>query len=470
MAARTLVEKIWDEHIVADLSGGLDLLHVDRHLVHDLSGPPSLGMLAARGLAVRNPELTFAMPDHTVSTAVGRTDADTNAGRLLVPALRERTHAEGIRLFDLDDVEQGIVHVVGPELGLTLPGVTVLCGDSHTCTHGGLGALGWGIGSSDLTHVLATQTIVQRRPKQMRVTCSGSLAAGVEPKDLVLHLIGEHGADGASGFAIEYAGSAIASMPVEGRMTLCNLTMEFGAKIGIVAPDKATFDYLAGRRYAPTGAHWGQALAAWRELSSDEDAAFDREIEINASAVSPQITWGTSPAHTMALDSKIPDPGQARDPGARLACSKALEYMGLSAGEQLLGLPVQHVFIGSCANGRLSDLQNAAWVVRGRRVATGVRAWVVPGSHGVRREAEALGLDRIFTAAGFEWREPGCSMCLAVNDEVVPAGERCVSTSNRNFVGRQGPGARTHLSGAATAAAAAIEGRIADPRQLAPVP
>jgi 3-isopropylmalate/(R)-2-methylmalate dehydratase large subunit len=469
MAARTLVEKIWDAHIVADLGGGLDLLHVDRHLVHDLSGPPSLGMLAGRGLAVRNPELTFAMPDHTVSTAVGRTDADTNAGRMLVPALRERAHAEGIRLFDLDDGEQGIVHVVGPELGLTLPGITVLCGDSHTCTHGGLGALGWGIGSSDLTHVLATQTIVQRRPKQMRVTCSDSLAAEVEPKDLVLHLIGEHGADGAAGFAVEYAGSAIASMSVEGRMTLCNLTMEFGAKIGIVAPDKATLDYVAGRRYAPAGARWDLALAAWHELRSDEDATFDREIEIDASAVSPQITWGTSPAHTMPIDGKIPDPEDAQDPGARLARSKALEYMGLSAGEQLLGLPVQHVFLGSCANSRLSDLQRAAQVVRGRHVAQGVRAWVVPGSQSVRREAEALGLDRIFTAAGFEWREPGCSMCLAVNDEVVPAGERCVSTSNRNFVGRQGPGARTHLAGVATAAAAAIEGHIADPRPLARV-
>ena len=314
MTSRTIVEKIWDAHIVARLGGGLDLLHVDRHLVHDLSGPPSLGVLAERGLPVRNPELTFAMPDHTVSTAVGRTDADSNAGRMLLPALRERTHAEGIRLFDLDDAEQGIVHVVGPELGLTLPGITVLCGDSHTCTHGGLGALGWGIGSSDLTHVLATQTIVQRRPKQMRVTCSGGLASGVEPKDLVLHLIGEHGADGGTGFAVEYAGSAIASMPVEGRMTLCNLTMEFGAKIGIVAPDESTFDYLAGRRYAPTGARWDLALAAWRDLPSDEGAAFDREIEIDAAAVSPQITWGTSPAHTMALDARIPDPAQAHDP------------------------------------------------------------------------------------------------------------------------------------------------------------
>jgi len=397
---------------VAGLGGGLDLLHVDRHLVHDLSGPPSLGMLAGRGLRVRNPELTFAMPDHTVSTAVGRTDADSSAGRMLLPALRERTHAEGIRLFDLDDAEQGIVHVVGPELGLTLPGITVLCGDSHTCTHGGLGALGWGIGSSDLTHVLATQTIVQRRPKQMRVTCSGRLADGVEAKDLVLALIGEHGADGGAGFAVEYAGSAIASMPVEGRMTLCNLAMEFGAKIGIVAPDDSTFDYLAGRRYAPTGGCWEQALAAWRELPSDDDAAFDREIEVDAGAVSPQITWGTSPAHTMALDGEIPDPAQVRDPAARLARSKALEYMGLSPGEPLLGLPVQHVFIGSCANGRLSDLQTAARVVRGRRVAQGVQAWVVPGSHGVRREAEALGLDRIFTAAGFQWRQSGCSMLI----------------------------------------------------------
>jgi 3-isopropylmalate/(R)-2-methylmalate dehydratase large subunit len=469
MTARTLVEKIWDTHVVADLGDGLNLLHVDRHLVHDLSGPPSLGMLAGRGLAVRNPELTFAMPDHTVSTAVGRNEADTPTGRMLVPALRERAQAEGIRLFDLDDAEQGIVHVVGPELGLTLPGMTVLCGDSHTCTHGGLGALGWGIGTSDLTHVLATQTIVERRPQLMRVTCSGTLAAGVEPKDLVLHLIGEHGADGGSGFAVEYAGNSIRAMPVEGRMTLCNLTMELGAKIGVVAPDESTFEYVAGRPYAPDGALWDLALAAWRELQSDEGAAFDREIEIDADAVSPQITWGTSPAHTMAVDGKVPDPGRTQDPSARAARSKALEYMGLSSGQRLLGLPVQHVFIGSCANGRLSDLQVAAQVVRGRRVADGVRAWVVPGSRGVQREAEGLGLDRIFVEAGFQWREPGCSMCLAVNGEVVPPGERCVSTSNRNFVGRQGPGARTHLAGAATAAAAAIEGRITDSLRLAPV-
>lgn len=468
MAAHTLVEKIWDAHLVADLGGGLNLLHVDRHLVHDLSGPPSLGMLASRGLAVRNPELTFAMPDHTISTAVGRSEADTRAGSMLVPALREQTRAEGIRLFDFDDDEQGIVHVVGPELGLTLPGITVLCGDSHTCTHGGLGALGWGIGTSDLTHVLATQTIVERRPKLMRVTCSGTLSAGVEPKDLVLHLIGEHGADGGGGFAVEYAGSAITSMPVEGRMTVCNLTMEFGAKVGIVAPDDATFDYVAGRPYAPDGALWDLALAAWKELRSDEGARFDREIEIDAHAVSPQITWGTSPAHTMAIDGRVPDPQQAPSADARAARGRALEYMGLTAGQPLLGLPVQHVFIGSCANSRISDLQVAADVVRGRRVADGVRAWVVPGSRGVQREAEALGLDRIFTASGFEWRRPGCSMCLAVNGEVVPPGERCISTSNRNFVGRQGPGARTHLAGAATAAVAAIEGRIADIRRVAP--
>lgn len=467
MSARTIVEKIWDAHVVASLGGDLDLLHVDRHLVHDLSGPASLGMLAGRKLRVRNPELTFAMPDHTVSTAVGRTDADSNAGRMLLPVLRERTRAEGIRLFDLGDAEQGIVHVVGPELGLTLPGLTVLCGDSHTSTHGGLGALAWGIGSSELTHVLATQTIVQRRPRQMRVTCNGALGRGVEPKDLILHLIGAHGADGGSGFAVEYTGRAIKAMPVEGRMTLCNLTMEFGAKIGIVAPDEAVFDYIAGRRYAPSGALWEQALESWRGLPSDEDAQFDSEIEIDAGAVAPQITWGTSPAHTIALDAQIPEPEEAPNPASRLGRSKALEYMGLEPGERLLGLPVQHVFIGSCANGRVSDLQLAAEVVRGRRVAPGVRAWVVPGSSGVRREAEALGLDRVFTEAGFEWRQSGCSMCLGLNDEVVPPGERCIATSNRNFVGRQGPGARTHLAGAATAAAAAIAGQIADPRALA---
>jgi len=308
---------------------------------------------------------------------------------------------------------------------------------------------------------LATQTIVQRRPKQLRVICSGTLGTGVEPKDLVLHLIGEHGADGVAGFAVEYAGSAVDTMPVEGRMTLCNVAIEFGAKIGIVAPDDATFDYVAGRRYAPAGPLWGSALASWRELASDANAAFDREIQIDAAVVAPQITWGTSPAHTMALDGEVPDPEDAEDPAARLASSSALEHMGLSAGERLLGVPVQHVFIGSCANSRISDLRVAAQVVRGRRVADGVRAWVVPGSQAVRREADELGLDQVFAAAGFQWREPGCSMCLGVNDELIPSGERCVATSNRNFVGRQGPGARTHLSGVA------IAGRIADPRELA---
>jgi len=460
----TLVDKIWDQHVVADLGDGLYLLHVDLHLLHDLSGPASLGALLNRELHVRNPELTFATPDHSVSTLPGRRDDTSESGARLLPALRSRCEAESITLFDIDDPAQGIVHVIGPELGLTLPGATVLCGDSHTCTHGGLGAVAWGIGTSEITHVLATQTIVEARPKQMRVQFEGRTAPHVEAKDLILHLIGWLGADAGSGFAIEYAGSTIRAMSIEERMTLCNLSIELGAKIGLVAPDDTTFSYLAGRPYVPKGQSWDAALAQWRTLTTDADASFERDLAIDASQVAPQITWGTSPAHTIGVNEPVPSPADAPSASARSAWKDALAYMNLRPGQPLTGLPVQHVFIGSCANSRLSDLQVAARVVAGRRVAAGVRAWVVPGSRQVKREAEALGLHRVFEQAGFEWREPGCSMCLATNGETVPAGDRCVSTTNRNFVGRQGPSARTHLSGAAMAAAAAIAGTIVDVR------
>jgi 3-isopropylmalate/(R)-2-methylmalate dehydratase large subunit len=465
-AARTLVDKIWDAHVVADLGSGLDLVWVDRHLLHDLSGPASLAALEQRGLRVRNPELCFATPDHGVSTEPGRSDDTSPVGARLLPALRKRCRAAGIRLFDIDDPEQGIVHVVGPELGLTLPGATVVCGDSHTCTHGGLGALAWGIGTSELTHVLASQTIIETRPRRMRVRFEGLRGAEVDAKDLVLFLIGRLGAAAGSGSALEYAGAAVRALPVEERMTICNLSIEMGAKIGLVAPDDTTFEYLAGRPFAPKGERWAQALRHWRGLATDEAVEFDRDEAFDAGEIRPQVTWGTSPAHTLAIDGRIPDPRDAPDAATRQAWQDALAYMDLTPGSTIEGVEIQRVFIGSCTNGRLSDLRKAAAVVRGRRVAAHVTAWAVPGSQTVKRAAEREGLDLVFREAGFEWREPGCSVCSATNAEFVAPGERCVSTSNRNFVGRQGPGARTHLAGPRLAAAAAIAGHITDVRKL----
>jgi 3-isopropylmalate/(R)-2-methylmalate dehydratase large subunit len=455
LSSATLFDKIWDPHVVADLGGGNALLHIDRHLMHDLGGPVALEELQRRGLKLRNPELTFATPDHAVSTAPGR-HADTHppGGRLL-HTLRRNTSQLGVRLFDLGEPAQGIVHVVGPEQGITLPGLTMVCGDSHTCTNGGLGALAFGIGSSELLHVLATQTLVQKKPKRMRVNFEGVPAPGVSPKDLVLAMIGRYGASGGTGHAVEYAGSAIRAMGIEGRMTICNLSIEFGAKIGMIAPDDMTFEFIAGRPYAPQGEDWERAVRHWRTLHSD-GATFDREVCIDVTSIVPQITWGTSPEHTIDIDGRVPDPASEPNPDRRKAIEQALDYMGLQ--------PVDWVFIGSCTNSRLSDLRAAAAAIRGRKVAPGVRAWVVPGSGQVRRDAEAEGLHRIFQEAGFEWREPGCSMCVAANGETVPAGQRSVSTSNRNFVGRQGPGARTHLASPTTAVAAALAGRITDVR------
>jgi 3-isopropylmalate/(R)-2-methylmalate dehydratase large subunit len=358
------------------------------------------------------------------------------------------------------------VHVMGPELGLSLPGCLIVCGDSHTCTHGGLGALAFGIGSSELAHVLATQTIVQRRPKTMRVSFEGVMPPGVTPKDLILRLIGVIGAAGGTGFAVEYAGSAIRALDLEGRLTICNLSIELGAKMGFIAPDDTTFAYLAGRPFAPKGRMWERAVAEWRKLPSDPGAPFDRELTLDVATIAPQVTWGTSPEHVIAVDQPIPDPAAIADPSRRGGIEAALDYMGLRPNQPILGTKVDWVFIGSCTNSRLSDLRAAAAVVRGRKVAEGVRAWVVPGSEQVKRNAVAEGLDRIFIGAGFEWREPGCSMCLAANGETVPRGQRSISTSNRNFVGRQGPGARTHLASPAMAAAAAIAGAIADVRRL----
>jgi 3-isopropylmalate/(R)-2-methylmalate dehydratase large subunit len=462
---QTLLAKIWDQHVIAHLSEDTDLLHVDRHLLHDLGGSRGLIDLKTRNLPVHNPELTFATPDHAISTQKQRAGT-IKTGQELLAALRVETSASGIALFDIDQPGQGIVHVIGPELGLSLPGALIVCGDSHTCTHGGLGALAFGIGSSELTHVLATQAIIQRRPKTMRVKFEGKLPFGVTAKDLILALIGHIGAAGGTGYAVEYAGSAIRDMPVEGRLTICNLSIELGAKMGMVAPDDKTYEFLQGRTYAPKGEMWQRAVAAWRQLPSDPDAVFDREVVIDVETIIPQITWGISPEHVIGVDGRIPDPKDIADPARRSAIETALDYMGLEGGALIAGTPVDWVFIGSCTNSRLSDLRAAAAIARGRKVAPGVHAWVVPGSESVKRDAVAEGLDKVFTDAGFEWREPGCSMCLAANGETVPPGQRSVSTSNRNFIGRQGPRARTHLASPAMAVAAALSGAIADVRNL----
>jgi 3-isopropylmalate/(R)-2-methylmalate dehydratase large subunit len=462
---RTMLDKIWDQHVIFRVSDDTDLLHVDRHLLHDLGGSRGLLDLKSRDLTVHSPELTFATPDHAISSAPGRAGT-SKIGLELLASLRTETSASGIQLFDVDEPGQGIVHVIGPELGLSLPGSLIVCGDSHTCTHGGLGALAFGIGSSELTHVLATQTLIQRRPKTMRVKFEGKLPLGVTAKDMILALIGHAGVAAGTGYAVEYAGSTIRDLPVEGRFTICNLSIEFGAKMGMVAPDDKTYEYVRGRRYAPEGAMWERALKAWKQLPSDANAVFDKEITIDVTKIKPQVTWGISPEHVIGVDGNIPDPATVEDPARRAALETALDYMGLKAGAPIAGTPVDWVFIGSCTNSRLSDLRAAAEVARGRKVAPGVRAWVVPGSETVKRDAVAEGLDKVFTEAGFEWREPGCSMCLAANGEVVAPGQRSVSTSNRNFIGRQGPRARTHLASPASAAAAAIAGSIADVRTM----
>ncbi len=464
--ARTLFEKIWDAHVIRDLGDRWALLHIDRHLLHDLSGPPALTEIARRGLTVRNPELVFATPDHAVSSRPGRDAKTFGLGGHLYDALKAGSQAAHIRFFDLGEEGQGIVHVMGPELGLVLPGVTLICGDSHTCTNGGLGALAFGVGQSESAHALATQTLRQQKPRLMRIRFEGEMGRGVAPKDLILHLIGKLGAAAGSGYAIEYAGSAIRGMPVEGRLTICNLSVELGAKYGLIAPDEKTFDWLEGRRFAPQGAESHAALDNWRELYSDEDAVFDRDEVIDVASISPTVSWGTSPEQVMPIDGIIPDPAIVVDPEERKARRAALDYMGLEAGQRIAGTKVDWVFIGSCANSRITDLREAAILARGRHVAAGVTAWVVPGSETVKRQAEAEGLDRIFLDAGFEWREPGCSICVAANGERVPTGARAVSTSNRNFVGRQGPGARTHLASPAMAVAAAVAGVLIDARRM----
>jgi len=462
---RTLVDKIWDDHVVVEVGDGLDLLHVDRHYVHDMTSPRAFTALRERGVGVLSPELTFGSPEHSVTVLPGRSEASNPMSETFVPLLRTNFEAHGLTLFDIGSPDHGIVHVIGPELGLTLPGTTVVCGDSHTCTNGGLGALGFGIGTSEMAHVLATQSLVQRRPSMMRITFTGSLARNVAPKDLILHTIARFGADAGAGQAVEFAGPLVESLTAEERMTICNLAVEIGAKIGIVAPDDVTFEYVASRRYAPTGSALDAAVEYWRTLVSDEAARFERDDVVDATTVAPQVTWGTSPAHSIPVDGTVPDPGDAPDDATRRQWAQAMDYIGVAPGQRLAGLPVEWVFIGSCTNGRLSDLRAAAEVAAGHRVAPNVRALVVPGSAAVRRAAEAEGLDRLFTGAGFEWGEAGCGLCPGLGGVHLAPGDRCVSTSNRNFMGRQGKGVRTHLAAPATAALAAVRGYIADSRE-----
>ncbi len=468
-APYTLFDKVWRSHVIREVGDGVCLLHIDRHLIHDLEAGPRLNDLRLAGYTVARPDLTYATPDHAISSAPDRTSDTTPTSTRLLRDMRRGTSRTGIRMFDMGSPEQGIVHVVGPEQGLTLPGSLIVCGDSHTCTHGGFGALAFGIGSSEVGHVLATQTLRQRKPKTMRLCFEGQLGQYVTSKDIILYAIGQLGTAAGRGYAVEYAGSAVRALPLDARLTLCNLSIEMGAKIGMVAPDENVYRYLLGRHFAPQGALFDKAVSNWQTLHTDEGAAFDAEHIIDATLIAPQVTWGTSPQDVIAVDGLVPDPTQEPDPLRRQAMYDSLAYMGLRPGQPLQGTPVDWVFIGSCANSRISDLREAATVARGRRVAPGVKAWVVPGSEQVRQQAESEGLHLQLLEAGFEWRSPSCSMCLAANGETVPSTQRCVSTSNRNFVGRQGPGSRTHLASPAMAAAAAIAGQIVDVRALTPV-
>ncbi len=462
--AATMFDKIWSAHAVETRPDGATLLHIDRHLVHDGSSN-AFRMLKERNLKVRRPDRTFATPDHYVST-LGRDLAAINepSRRSMVEDLEAHTRASGVTLFGLQDRRQGIVHVVGPEQGLSQPGMIIVCGDSHTATHGAVGALAFGIGASEVAHVLATQALWQSKAKNMRVSVDGVLAPGVHAKDVILAIIAKIGAGGGTGHVIEYAGSTIRGLSVEGRLTVCNMSIEAGARAGMVAPDDTTYQYLQGRPYAPKGADWDKALAGWRTLPSQDDAQFDREAHVDAAQIAPMVTWGTSPAAAAPITDVVPDPTAAPDASARQAMQAALAYMGLTPGSPLAEIAVNRVFIGSCTNSRIEDLRAAARLADGRR--TVVPAMVVPGSGLVKAQAEAEGLHLIFRRAGFEWREPGCSMCVGMNGDLVAPGDRCASTSNRNFVGRQGKGARTHLLSPPMAVAAAVTGKLTDVRQL----
>ena len=469
MPPRTLAEKIWDDHVVraGNRDGEPDLLYVDLHLVHEVTSPQAFDGLRLAGRVVRRPDLTVATADHNVPTTdVDRPVADPISRRQL-RALADNCAEFGVTCYPMGDANQGIVHVIGPELGLTLPGMTIVCGDSHTSTHGAFGALAFGIGTSEVEHVLATQTLPQKRPKTMAVEIGGELADGVTAKDVALAVIAAVGTTGGVGYVVEYRGSVVEQLSMEARMTLCNLTIEAGARAGMIAPDATTFSYVEGRDFAPKGADWERALEAWRALTTDDGANFDRVVAIDGSTIRPSVTWGTNPAQVVAIDGVVPDPISFVDPAARESAARALDYMGLQPQTRIVDISVDAVFIGSCTNGRIEDLRSAAAVLAGRRVSRGVRALVVPGSRRVKEQAESEGIDRVFREAGFEWREPVCSMCLGMNPDQLAPGARCASTSNRNFEGRQGPGGRTHLVSPAVAAATAVAGHFATPDALA---
>jgi len=467
VAPRTLFEKVWSTHVVQQPADGPALLYVDLHLVHEVTSPQAFEGLRLAGRKVRRPDLTLATVDHNVPTGDRHLPIADPIAAAQVTTLEQNVRRAGIDLFGLDSPEQGIVHVIGPEQGATQPGMLIVCGDSHTSTHGAFGALAFGIGTSEVEHVLATQCLVQTRPKTMEVRFVGRPAPGVTPKDFTLALIGRIGIGGATGHVIEYTGEAVRSLSMEGRMTICNMSIEAGARAGMIAPDEVTFDYLAGRSRAPSGAAWNRATAAWRDLATDAGARYDRQMVVDTATLAPQVTWGTNPGMVTDITGSVPDPRMLEPESERRAAERALEYMDLRPGTPLEGVPVDRVFLGSCTNGRIEDLRAAATIVRGRRVAAGVRAMVVPGSMRVRAAAEAEGLDRVFREAGFEWRNAGCSMCLGMNDDVLGSGERCASTSNRNFEGRQGKGGRTHLMRPTMAAAAAVAGRLVDVRDFA---
>ena len=463
--SRTLFEKLWEAHVVRSAAGEPALLYIDLHLVHEVTSPHAFDGLRAAGRGVRRPELTIATVDHNVPTTSRLTPIADPIAAKQIETLRRNCAEFGIQLFDIDSTSQGIVHVIGPELGLTQPGMTIVCGDSHTSTHGAFGALAFGIGTSEVEHVLATQCLPQNQPRTMLINVSGELAAGVTAKDLALAIIGKIGTDGATGHVIEYAGEAVRTLSMEGRMTLCNMSIEAGARAGMIAPDDTTYAYLQGRPYAPRGSNWDDAISYWRTLTSDVNAEFDRRLDIDAASVAPCVTWGTSPGMVASITAEVPDPGGIQNQSERSAVERALQYMALQPKTRIADIAIDRVFIGSCTNARIEDLRAAARVINGHRVKESVRAMVVPGSYSVKVAAEGEGLDRIFREAGFEWREAGCSMCLGMNPDILEPGERCASTSNRNFEGRQGRGGRTHLVSPAMAAAAAVAGHFVDVRQ-----
>jgi 3-isopropylmalate/(R)-2-methylmalate dehydratase large subunit len=465
-APRTLFDKIWDQHLVDQQEDGTCLIYIDRHLVHEVTSPQAFEGLRDAGREVRRPAATLAVPDHNVPTTDRSKGIEEEQSRIQVETLQQNCKDFGIQLFDVDDIRQGIVHIIGPEQGFTLPGMTIVCGDSHTSTHGAFGALAFGIGTSEVEHVLATQTLYQKRPANMRITVDGELPLGVTAKDVVLAIIGKIGTAGGTGHVIEYAGEVVRNLSMAGRMTICNMSIEAGARAGLIAPDQTTFDYIKGRPMAPKAGAYEQAVEFWKTLPSDEGATYDKEVVLKAEDIEPQVTWGTSPQDVVPVTGRIPNPKQVDDPNRRAAMERSLIYMGLEPGTPMSEVKIDKVFVGSCTNGRLEDLRAAAKVVEGKRVADHVEAMIVPGSGLVKHQAEEEGLDKIFLDAGFEWREPGCSMCLAMNPDKLKPGERCASTSNRNFEGRQGPGGRTHLVSPAMAAAAALAGHLTDVRKL----